>query len=68
MVCGHSDITVLHSHLNKFGLASIHSTMPINFHNNTKKFYKIVKKCLIWKRKFDKNNALFSKSKRSSYW
>tara|TARA_B100001250_G_scaffold69233_2_gene55561 strand:- start:3735 stop:4634 length:900 start_codon:yes stop_codon:yes gene_type:complete len=34
---GYSDVTVLHSHLNKMGLSTLHSTMPINFHKNTNK-------------------------------
>ena len=36
-VIGFSDITVLHSHLNQLGLSTLHSTMPINFIDNTKK-------------------------------
>ena len=36
LIIGYSDITVLHSHLNNLGMASIHATMPINFNNNTK--------------------------------
>ena len=36
-IVGFSDITVLHSHLNMLGFASIHATMPINFKNNTSK-------------------------------
>tara|TARA_B100000902_G_scaffold52161_1_gene58878 strand:- start:8840 stop:9739 length:900 start_codon:yes stop_codon:yes gene_type:complete len=35
-IIGYSDITVLHSHLNNLGFASIHGTMPINFSSNTK--------------------------------
>lgn len=35
-IIGYSDITVLHSHLNQFGLATLHATMPINFSKNTK--------------------------------
>lgn len=34
-VIGYSDITVLHSHLNTLGIASLHATMPVNFHLNT---------------------------------
>lgn len=34
-IIGYSDITVIHSHINKLGLASLHATMPINFKNNT---------------------------------
>jgi muramoyltetrapeptide carboxypeptidase len=35
-IAGYSDVTVLHSHLNKLGIASLHATMPINFITNTK--------------------------------
>ncbi len=35
-IIGYSDVTVLHSHINNFGIATIHSTMPINFPNNTR--------------------------------
>ena len=35
-IVGYSDVTVLHSHLNKLGIASMHATMPINFKTNTK--------------------------------
>ena len=35
-IVGYSDVTVLHSHLNTLGLASLHATMPINFETNTK--------------------------------
>ncbi len=34
-IIGYSDITILHSHLNTLGIASMHSTMPINYINNT---------------------------------
>ena len=34
-IIGYSDITVLHSHLNQLGLATLHATMPINFSTNT---------------------------------
>ena len=30
-VIGYSDITVLHSHIHQYNVASIHATMPINF-------------------------------------
>lgn len=53
---GYSDITVLHSHLNKFGLASVHSTMPINFHNNTKNSIKSLQNVL-----FEKENLIKTK-------
>ena len=36
-IIGYSDITVLHSHLNQRGVATLHATMPINFSNNTQK-------------------------------
>ena len=35
-IVGYSDVTVLHSHLNKLGIASLHATMPINFKTNVK--------------------------------
>jgi len=35
-ICGFSDITVLHSHINKIcGVATIHSTMPISANGNS---------------------------------
>jgi muramoyltetrapeptide carboxypeptidase len=34
-ICGYSDITVIHTHLNTRGIASIHSTMPISFPDAT---------------------------------
>ncbi len=34
-VCGYSDITVLHNKMHSMGIASLHSTMPINFGDNT---------------------------------
>lgn len=30
-ICGYSDVTVLHSHLNNFGVQTLHCTMPVNF-------------------------------------
>jgi muramoyltetrapeptide carboxypeptidase len=33
-IAGYSDITVFHNHLINLGVASIHGTMPINFHKN----------------------------------
>ena len=36
-IVGFSDVTVLHSHLNNLGLATLHATMPINFATNTDK-------------------------------
>lgn len=36
-IAGYSDITVLHSHLNKnVGIASLHCSMPVNFPTNAK--------------------------------
>jgi len=34
-ICGYSDVTALHLMLHKNNIASIHSTMPVNFANNT---------------------------------
>jgi len=34
-IVGFSDVTVLHSHLQTAGFASIHGTMPLNFRENT---------------------------------
>ena len=35
-ICGYSDITVLHSHLlGVYNIASVHSTMPLSFKENT---------------------------------
>ena len=34
-ICGYSDVTVLHARLNQLGIASLHSTMPINFKTNS---------------------------------
>lgn len=33
-ICGYSDVTVFHNHLLAWGMASVHGTMPINFHKN----------------------------------
>ncbi|MBC8266619.1 MAG: LD-carboxypeptidase [Flavobacteriales bacterium] len=35
-IIGYSDVTVLHSHLNRLGIATLHAIMPINFETNTK--------------------------------
>lgn len=46
-VCGYSDITALHSHLHaQFNATSIHSTMPINFKDNTEKSLASLKSAL----------------------
>mgnify|MGYP001582079842 CR=1 FL=1 len=34
-ICGYSDVTVLHARVHTLGVASLHSTMPINFKTNT---------------------------------
>jgi len=34
-IIGYSDITVLHSHIHNFGIATLHATMPINFQKNS---------------------------------
>jgi muramoyltetrapeptide carboxypeptidase len=34
-ICGYSDVTVLHARIHNLGIASLHSTMPINFKTNT---------------------------------
>lgn len=35
-IAGYSDVTVLHSHINKnFGIETLHGSMPINFSTNT---------------------------------
>jgi len=45
-IIGYSDITVLHSHINNIGIASLHSTMPINFSENTKECLETLYNCL----------------------
>ena len=45
-IVGYSDVTVLHSHLNNLGIASLHATMPINFKSNTKESLSSLKKYL----------------------
>ena len=45
-IIGYSDITVLHSHLNQLGLATMHATMPINFSKNTQKSLESLKNTL----------------------
>lgn len=46
-VAGYSDITVLHSHINKnFGIETLHGTMPINFSTNTPEALESLKKAL----------------------
>jgi len=45
-IIGYSDVTVLHSHLNNLGIASLHATMPINFESNTKESLSSLKNSL----------------------
>jgi len=45
-IIGYSDVTVLHSHLNNLGIASLHATMPINFESNTKESLSSLKSSL----------------------
>ena len=45
-IVGFSDITVLHSHLNNLGFATLHATMPINFATNTDKSMESLKNVL----------------------
>lgn len=45
-VVGYSDVTVLHSHLNKFGCQSLHASMPINFEENTEESIESLKNAL----------------------
>ena len=45
-IIGYSDVTVLHSHLNNLGIASLHATMPINFESNTKESLNSLKNAL----------------------
>lgn len=48
-IAGYSDVTVLHSHLNQLNIASLHSTMPINFKGNTKETLQALKDSLLGK-------------------
>jgi len=45
-IVGFSDVTVLHSHLNNLGFATLHATMPINFPTNTHKSIESLKNVL----------------------
>ncbi|MFN0030578.1 MAG: LD-carboxypeptidase [Flavobacteriales bacterium] len=45
-ICGYSDITVLHERLNRFGVATIHSTMPISFPMATAAAIESLRACL----------------------
>ena len=48
-IIGYSDVTVLHSHLNNLGSASLHATMPINFQNNSTESLQSLKNSLLGK-------------------
>ena len=58
-IVGFSDITVLHSHLNKLGIASLHATMPINFKTIAKESLASLKNALFG----NENNILCEKMK-----
>jgi muramoyltetrapeptide carboxypeptidase len=45
-IAGYSDITVLHTHLNSRGIATIHSTMPISFPDATVEAIENLRKAL----------------------
>ena len=48
-IIGYSDVTVLHSHLNNLGIASLHATMLINFENNSNESLQSLKNSLLGK-------------------
>jgi len=46
-ICGYSDVTALHNYLNsKCNIATMHSTMPVNFEMNTKESLETFRKAL----------------------
>ncbi len=45
-IIGFSDVTVLHSHLNTLGIASIHGIMPVNIEKASPEIIKTLKKAL----------------------
>ena len=46
-ICGYSDVTALHNYLNsKCNIATMHSTMPVNFETNTKESLETFRKAL----------------------
>jgi muramoyltetrapeptide carboxypeptidase len=52
-ICGFSDLTVLHSHLNKnCGIATIHATMPVSMNENNVENIESLYKTLIGERFF----------------
>ncbi len=48
-LAGFSDITVLHSHIHKLNVATLHSTMPISFSSNTYEAIMSLKDALLGK-------------------
>ena len=48
-IAGYSDVTALHYTLHNLNIASLHSTMPINFSNNTNNSLESLKKALFGK-------------------
>ena len=48
-IVGFSDVTVLHSHIHNLKIASLHSTMPVNFSNNNLASIKSLKDALFGK-------------------
>ncbi|MBT5402722.1 MAG: LD-carboxypeptidase [Crocinitomicaceae bacterium] len=58
-ICGYSDITVLHNKVHSMGIASLHSTMPINFANNTSSVFSSLSNAL-----FEKQVDLLSPSSK----
>ena len=46
-IIGYSDVTVLHSHLHQLAVPTLHSTMPINFKDNTAESLDSLRKVLI---------------------
>tara|TARA_B100001057_G_scaffold485604_1_gene565534 strand:- start:373 stop:1296 length:924 start_codon:yes stop_codon:yes gene_type:complete len=48
-LAGFSDITVLHSHIHKLNVATLHSTMPISFSSNTSEAVMSLKNALLGK-------------------
>ena len=45
-IIGYSDVTVLHSHLHNFGIATLHASMPIDFVKNTEESLNSLKNIL----------------------
>lgn len=45
-ITGYSDVTTIHCHAHNKGIKTIHSTMPINFNNNSKESWSTLKSAL----------------------